>query len=132
MSQHEILSLFVSTGGKIDSLWEFFTSVHIFIFGALFVFHKLTRAQVFISILAYTIFTVINTRAMIHEYTFYESLLADAQNGPSKLGFQRTFETLANYQIGDRIGIAIAVHILAFFMFLYLVFAAKDKESIDD
>jgi len=130
MNLFELMQIFSMSSGKIDSLWEFFVTVHLAIFGGLFIYKKLKTDQLCIALISYIAFSLINLRAKIQEYKLYESLLFEIK-GMKFQQIQNLNNFFSNYDISDRFLITYAVHIFSFVAFLYLLYRSLDKINSD-
>lgn len=120
MELFELLQIFSMAGQKIDALWEFFVTVHLAIFGALFMFHKMKTHQLVITLISYIAFSIINLRAKIEEYELYKSILLEIK----KIDKQRLMQLssfFSGYNVDDRIIVVYTVHIIAFGFFSFLL-----------
>ncbi len=130
MDIDSLLHLFSSSGQKIDALWQFYVTVHIAVFGGLFVFHRMYRHQIFIIIISYIAFSLINLRAKIFEYEFYNAVLDDLKLDSSSLGvnINNFFEI---YTLEDRLLVTLVVHIFSFVFLIFIIWQAKIIKSSD-
>lgn len=124
MELFELIQLFSISGQKLDALWQFFVTVHLAIFGALFVFHKMKKHQIVISIISYFTFSLINLRAKIQEYLFYESII-DAIKKVDKKSISSIDSYFSQYNVDDRIIITIIIHFVSLLFLLYLLKKSK-------
>lgn len=133
MEMKDLLEAYTLSAQNIDSLWEFFVTVHMALFGAFFYLHKVEKYQLFIFMISYILFTLINIRAKITEYNFYNSIINDTSSKCNDNSHLCNF--FHNYSPDDRIHITIAVHILAFIAVSYLSYNtwhlinSKNKKS---
>lgn len=129
MELHELISLFSQAGQKLDSLWQFFVTVHLAIYGALFVFHKMKGHQIFITIISYSAFSAINLRAKIEEYLLYKAFLDEIKDvSKDKLVYVNEF--FSQYNIDDRFWITYSVHIVSFiFLVILICFSRKQNNQ---
>jgi hypothetical protein len=125
MSEFEILQLFFFSGQKIDTLWQFFVTVHLAVIGGIFAFKHLDLYQRIMIIASYTIFSLMNLRAKYHEYRIYCSIIDDIKNN-----FQNQTEVNAYiymYTASDRISITITVHLISIFFVIISNTSCKGK-----
>ena len=126
MTSFELFQLFSMSGQKLDALWEFFVTIHLAIFGALFLFHKIKRHQIIILIISYLTFSLINIRAKIHEYDIYKSFLIELKsNNLDATPAIKKF--ILNYSVDDRVIITVTIHLLALLFLLYLLKESKTR-----
>lgn len=118
MEANDLLDSFLVAEQNIDSLWQFFVSVHLAIFGAFFTIKTIRRHQLSIFIASYILFTIINIRAKINEYLLYTSIAKELQTkldaNSEILNFYNNFDT------SDRILILYTIHIISFIFILIL------------
>ena len=128
MELYELLDLYMSSGQKLDALWQFFVSIHIAIFGALFLFHKMKIYQIIISLMSYIGFSIINIRAKIYEYEFYASITKEIKDkNLDSLKYVNQF--FNQYIVDDRIMITVVVHIFSFLCLSYLLAMSKEPNK---
>jgi hypothetical protein len=120
------MQLFSLSGQKIDALWQFFVSIHIAIYGALFVFHRIKVHQIVVSVILYIAFSIVNIRAKANEYELYEALLNEIKDNNIK-GNIHLNSFISNYSVDDRIMITIIIHIVSFVFLIYLLGMARNS-----
>jgi len=129
MNSPELIQAFIATGQKLDALWEFFVTVHLAMYGALFFLKSLRAEHVFISFVAYLFFTWINLRAKLNEYELYNALLSDIK--ALGVGEANNLAAFINgYHVDDRAFIVCLVHALSLAAFSYLVFSINRNERV--
>lgn len=126
MEIKDLLEIYTLTAQNIDSLWEFFVTVHMALFAAFFYLHKVEKYQLSIFFVSYVAFTLINIRAKINEYKAYNSIIEDMKdmcvnNTTHVCGF------FNDYSPNDRINITVLVHSAAFLAVLFLSYKAWDS-----
>jgi len=131
MNSSELVQAFMVSDQKIDSLWNFFVTVHMAIYGFLFFIKRLKVRHLIISSVAYLGFTIINLRAKLDAYNLHEALLLDIK----KLGIKSAdnlYFFMTHYDIGDRAGIVWGVHIFSLCAFLYLLCALNKFKAHEE
>lgn len=128
MNTFELFQIFSMSGQKLDALWQFYVTVHLAIFGALFIFHKMKTHQIVISIISYLVFSVINLRAKIYEYIIYSSFLQELRN-KDLTSLPHINDFLSDYTVDDRITITITIHALSLSLLLFLLIKSKDPNK---
>ena len=126
MDTFELFEILIQTGQKLDSLWEFFVTIHVAIIGALFIFHQMIFSQKIITTFAYLTFTGINLRAKIEEYELYVASLKDLK-GLDLSGTAHLAEFVSQYELNDRIMISWLVHGISLLILLYLVWYSPSE-----
>ena len=78
MNGSTLLETWLSAGTGIDSLWSMYIVVHLGLFWFFFLVHRpLMIAERLLAVLAYLGFTLINGKALINAYIFYEAIRRD-------------------------------------------------------
>ena len=129
MNLFELMQIFSIAGQKIDSLWEFFVTVHIAIFSGLFLYKHMKKDQLVISLFSYGLFSIINLRAKIQEYELYQSLLQDIKEINFNENVNNISNFIGNYDVSDRYMVTYFVHFFAFMVLLYLLFRSLSMSS---
>lgn len=112
MELKDLLQIYMMSAQNLDSLWEFYVTIHLGVFGAFFVLHRLALHQLMIFWFSYILFLLINTRAKVKEYEIYSSLISDLKvtmvNEKSHIG-----SFFMEYDVSDRIWITYIVHLFS-------------------
>jgi hypothetical protein len=78
MSLYELLDLLASNYQKIDTLWEFFISIHLAVLGALFLMpRRVSMPERLVAFLAYAAFSYVNRSALVDTYDYHAVLLKE-------------------------------------------------------
>ena len=126
MNLIDLLQIFSMAGEKLDALWNFFVTVHLAIYGALFVFHKMKPHQMWITVVSYVAFSAINFRAKYFEYRLYGALLDEIRRlDLNSKDLRHLSAFFSQYSIDDRVFIAASVHIIALVFLVFLLFKSR-------
>lgn len=92
----EMIDIHLHLGDKLESLWQFYISVHLAITGGIVVLPalKVRRAAIFMLLLAYTGFMVINGMGVFKTYSFMYASQSDIRSAGCDAPHQILCESL--------------------------------------
>lgn len=112
-----LISTFIAIGDQIDSLWQFFVSVHLAIIASLYGIERLNNLRTIETILfgfGYIIFSLINMRAKQQAYGLLINIENEINSSSSGLSiYPFLSEYFSNSSYDDRLLILWIVHAFA-------------------
>ncbi len=127
MEYKDLLQIYLMSGQKIDSLWEFFVTIHLAIFGIFFLIERVKNNHIIIFYVSYILFAVINLRAKIYEYNFIISIYSELKESTHNLTSISKY--FLSHQFTDRIFVTLFVHIFAFLCVSLILFMQWQKNK---
>ena len=111
MDLGDALSVYVATAQNIDSLWNFFITIHLALLGGYFYFKDhLNYAVGLIIGISYVVFAIINARAKYLVYKFLEALTNDIATLSQQTGLEHVSHFFRTIDYSDRAVIALIIH----------------------
>lgn len=132
MSDSQLISMLLTSGQNIDSLWNFYVTVHLGIAGAIIYSKRIDRSYVLVFAIGYSVFSLINFRAKDNEYKLYTSIVSAIKESSSFDELPATIKLFFNaYDVDDRLMINIGVHMLtAISVLLLLLIRIRNEQAL--
>lgn len=127
MDVSEFVNSYVATGQKIDSLWNFYVTVHIAIASLLLLSRgrKINGLIVLVLTVGYLGFSFINWRAKEIEYTLMQALIEAITSMDTQSVVLNNFFDEQNYS--DRSMINIGIHVFSIFSIAIVAYFSGHK-----
>ncbi len=131
----QLIDLFIATGDQLDSLWQFFVTVHLALIASLYGIERLNHLkniEVILFSLAYLVFSLINVRAKHDSY----NLLISLENIITKVTLSGKYTELQDYfndlVYSDRLIILWGVHFFSAIAIYAILRTRKNHENLEN
>jgi len=120
MSEDTLFELFISVGQKIDSLWEFYVTVHLAILGGILWVHARLHALIsFTLFLSYLMFAWLNYGAIADYYHILTALQQDISSSSGPVHLQALHKQISVLDYSSREIILAIVYLASIAMMFF-------------
>ena len=120
-----LINLFIATCNQIDSLWQFFVTVHLALVAALYGIERLRRLknlEIIIFSTAYLLFSCINIRAKLDIYRLLIAIDKEIDINIKESNLEILRRYFSGVEYDDRVLVLLAVHIFSALAIATVVF----------